>query len=250
VLDHGRHAPPPDLAPFVEHFWTVGWDLRDRPPHVAETLPHPSVHIVFQQGASRVAGVCRSRFTVTLEGQGRVFGIKFLPGGFYPFVEWPVSRITDRVVPIPDVFGEGSADIEELLLDAEGIDARMAIATDFLRRRLPQPDASAAEAGRLVARILTDPEIQKVEDLAFRSGASPRQLQRMFSRTIGVSPKWVIQRYRLHEALARIEAGGTPDWPQLALDLGYTDQAHFIRAFKALVGRTPGEYARDLAPSS
>ena len=34
------------------------------------------------------------------------------------------------------------------------------------------------------------------------------------------------------------------DWPQLALDLGYADQAHFIRDFKRIVGLAPAEYFR------
>jgi AraC-like DNA-binding protein len=53
----------------------------------------------------------------------------------------------------------------------------------------------------------------------------------------------VIRVYRLHEAVEAIKAGTVVDWAQLALDLGYFDQAHFIRDFKALVGQPPGEYS-------
>ena len=38
-------------------------------------------------------------------------------------------------------------------------------------------------------------------------------------------------------------ADGEGDWAGLALDLGYFDQAHFIKAFKAVVGRSPADYA-------
>ena len=51
-------------------------------------------------------------------------------------------------------------------------------------------------------------------------------------------------RYRLHEAVERMTSGEAVDLPRLALDLGYFDQAHFIKDFKAMVGRAPGEYAR------
>ena len=64
---------------------------------------------------------------------------------------------------------------------------------------------------------------------------------------MGVGPKWVIQRYRLHEAVARVQAGRPVAWAALAQDLGYFDQAHFIRDFKAMVGQTPQAYARTLA---
>jgi AraC-like DNA-binding protein len=56
----------------------------------------------------------------------------------------------------------------------------------------------------------------------------------------------VIKRYRLHEAAEQLAAGEVVDWPRLALDLGYFDQAHFIKDFKTIVGRTPAEYAKNL----
>ena len=55
----------------------------------------------------------------------------------------------------------------------------------------------------------------------------------------------MLQRYRLHEALAQLHAGTDTDWARFALGLGYYDQAHFVRDFRALVGRTPLQYARE-----
>jgi AraC-like DNA-binding protein len=57
----------------------------------------------------------------------------------------------------------------------------------------------------------------------------------------------VIQRYRLHEAIERVAEGQIVDWSALAADLGYFDQAHFIKDFKALVGKSPTEYTRSLS---
>jgi AraC-like DNA-binding protein len=74
---------------------------------------------------------------------------------------------------------------------------------------------------------------------------SVRGVQRLFSQYVGVSPKWVIRRYRLHELLERIHSGQALDWAQLALDLGYFDQAHLINDFKTITGYTPTEYTRD-----
>jgi AraC-like DNA-binding protein len=96
---------------------------------------------------------------------------------------------------------------------------------------------------RMARAMLDDPSIARVEDLTERFGMSARTLQRLFRRYVGVGPKWVLQRYRLHEAAERIADGYSGDWAALALDLGYFDQAHFIKDFKALVGCSPAEYA-------
>ncbi|MDF2725313.1 MAG: AraC family transcriptional regulator, partial [Paenibacillus sp.] len=63
-------------------------------------------------------------------------------------------------------------------------------------------------------------------------------------RYVGVSPKWVIQRYRLHEAAEQMERGEVADWAKLSLELGYYDQAHLIKAFKAIVGKSPEQYSK------
>jgi AraC-like DNA-binding protein len=60
---------------------------------------------------------------------------------------------------------------------------------------------------------------------------------------VGAGPKWLIRLYRIKEAAARIEEGDVVDWADLAGQLGYADQSHFINDFRRLVGRSPGEYA-------
>lgn len=238
---YARLVPPEDLAPFVEHFWTVRWDRRGLPPFLAETLPHPSVHVVLERGASAVGGPSRKRFSRELEGQGEVFAIKFRPGGFRPFVSGSIARFTDRVVPLAELGGDW-AGLERRVLPRRGDQARAVACAAFLRERQPEPDPRGARVQAIADRILADRTLVRVSDLAVQVRMSERELQRLFREYVGVSAKWVIQRYRLHEALERIERDGT-GLANLAADLGYTDQAHFSRDFRALVGVTPGAYA-------
>lgn len=231
-----------DLAPFVEHYWIVRWDLQGQPARVQETLPHPSVHIALERGQSAVFGVVKGRFTRVIEGAGLVFGIKFRPGGFYPFLRSPLSRLTNRVVPIASVFGAAGATAELEVLDQPSGEAMALTAEEFLRQRAPARDPIAERLGNIVEQIATDRTITTVDAVARQFDYSVRSLQRLFSRYIGVTPKWVINRYRLHEVVDRLANGETVDWTRLALDLGYFDQAHFIRDFKSIIGRTPGEY--------
>jgi AraC-like DNA-binding protein len=243
TLRHSRHWPAPELAFFVEHYWIVHWDRRGHAPRVQQTLPHPSVHIVVEEGRSRLLGVMRGRFTRTLEGKGRVFGIKFKPGAFHPFFGKPVSELTDRSLHLTKVFGADGERLEETILSLENIERLIEVADDFIRARLPERDDTVELVQKIVEGILAEREITKVEEVVDRFGLSKRSLQRLFSRYVGVSPKWVIKRYRLHEAAERLARGEVTDWAQLALDLGYFDQPHFIRDFKAMVGRSPADYA-------
>ncbi len=241
TFTHDRRAPVADLAGFIEHFWRVAWDIPGEPV-IREVLSHPSVHISLERGGSRVTGVPRGRFTRRLEGKGVVFGIKFVPGGFRPLVDMPIAQLTDRAIPLGDILGSRAPALEAAVLSQATMAGQITAATAHLREIIPERDATVEQVAALVKQILDDREIRKVDDLAERAGLSPRALQRLFSDYVGVSPKWVIRRYRLHEAMVRMDDGAAIDWPALALDLGYFDQAHFIRDFKALVGRTPGDY--------
>lgn len=224
----------------------VSW--RDVPePVIREVLPHPSVHVTIEQSKSAVSGVPRARFVTSLVGSGLVFGTKFLPGGFRPFVSFEISELTNRTVPLEQIFGTGQRAFEASVLEATSVGEMITAATAFFRALDPAFDPRAEEAAAVVRRILNDVDITTVEDAARTTGTSLRALQRLFKEYVGVSPKWVIRRYRLHEALERVNAGSVVDWTALATELGWFDQAHFIRDFKTLVGRTPAEYARSFA---
>ena len=98
--------------------------------------------------------------------------------------------------------------------------------------------------------IAADRGIVRVEQLVDLAGIRQRALQRLFREYVGVSPKWVIQRYRLFEAAERL-ASGESEGARVAHELGYFDQAHFIRDFKAMVGRSPTAFvAERLSPAS
>ena len=64
---------------------------------------------------------------------------------------------------------------------------------------------------------------------------------------VGVSPKWVLKRLRIHQAVEQLSAQPPSDWTDLALELGNYDHAHFIRDFQLVVGRSPARYAAEAA---
>ena len=239
-----RYWPSAALAPFVEHYWIVRWDLAQ--PQVAETMPQPVVHMVLEVGKSEVVGVMRTRFTRELQGRGRVVGTRFRPGGFRAFLTAPVATLTSRRVAVTEVLGSRARDLEREALRSDDDLESIAVIEAMLLGCGPIADASLELVGRIHGRIADDRRIARVEQLEREFHSSARQLQRLFSEYVGVGPKWMIQRYRLLDAADRVAAGKVVDWASLALDLGFADQAHFIRDFKKLVGCAPAAYARRL----
>ncbi|MDX1642559.1 MAG: helix-turn-helix domain-containing protein [Balneolaceae bacterium] len=241
-----RYHPNDQLAYFIEHYWIVRWDLRGKEPYEQDVLSHPSVHLVFEKGNTRIWGIVTGKFARKLEEKGKVLGVKFRPGGFYPFYKKPVVEIMDTQLSCSHLLEENSESLESQILDHEEDETMVEQAELYLMRHLPPKDSNVEDVCSIVKTIEHDNSIRKVEDIADQFDISKRTIQRLFRRYVGAGPKWVIKRYRLHEAAEQLSAGKSHNWTQLALELGYYDQAHFIRDFKAIVGQTPVNFVESL----
>jgi AraC-like DNA-binding protein len=227
---HDFPAPSPALAVHVDHFVVVSWDYAE--PYRQKIVPYPNVHLTFRDGDATVHGVSSGYQIKVLDGRGGMLGVTFRPGAFRPFLRASVATITDRSIDATEVFGGALPDPVDV-----------ATVEEFLLANLPEPDPRAGEAADIVARIAAKPELTRVDALAAHTGISVRGLQRLFAEYVGVGPKWVIRRYRLHEVTERLAKGADIEWAALAADLGYSDQAHFVRDFKAMFGESPTWYA-------
>lgn len=229
VVSLNRYAPETDLRRLVDWFWVVEWNLeRD---FSQDVLPFPSVNLSIEGTGGWINGVIRGKSTRVLRGTDFVVAAMFRPGGFFPFYNDSISGLTDRVVPIENVFG-----VEE------GETERVNALEAFLTERLPSIPPDTLQIQEIVNTIKDNPDITTVELLSAEHNVSVRTLQRLFKRYVGVSPKWVIRLYRLQDAAMRIDGGSEMNWSALAFDLEYADQAHFIRDFKSMLDTTPKRY--------
>ncbi|MCV2490571.1 helix-turn-helix domain-containing protein [Geodermatophilus sp. YIM 151500] len=250
-----RDAPvAPEVAPFVERYWSVRWDRTGKPPFRSEVLSHPSVNLSVESGseprfgvalpAVLLHGVVTRRFTVDLVGTGRVTAAKFRPGGWVAFGGRQPAR--NGVAPLRrelDLDLDAGRLLAEVLGEADD-DARAAVLDAALAPLAPEPPAAYLELQALLDRMIEDRSLVRVDQVAALAATSTRSLQRLFAGYVGVSPKAVLARYRLQDAAATIDAGGGSDLAGLAASLGWFDQAHFSRDFRAVVGITPSQYHR------
>lgn len=226
---HDFVLPSPELAQYVARYWIVKWAYEQ--PYRQLIVPYPGVQLTFRDGSAEIHGVSSGRVVKELRGGGRIFGVEFRPGCFRPFLGAPVLSITDRTIPAAEVFRDlpPTAEIDTV--------------EKMLRSNQPPSDPRSELATEIVGRVIVESAIRRVDQLSAEVGTSVRQLQRLFAEHVGVSPKWVIRRYRLDEVTERMAAGEAVDWPALAADLGYADQAHFVRDFTKMYGETPTRYA-------
>ncbi len=149
-----------------------------------------------------------------------------------------MSHWTGRRVPLDEAL-PGHETVPGAVVGPRDDDARVAALDAFLLSLSFVHDPRAALATALADRVRRDRSILRVEGFARAEGLPVRSLQRLFASYVGVGPKRVILRYRVHEALERAHAHPCVDWAVLAAELGYCDQAPLVRDFTATVGVPP-----------
>ena len=252
-----RLPPGPGLGDLVRRYWIPVWSVppgREAPQHV---LQHPVSLLVVSRDYARFYGVVPGLSTTVLSGEGWAVGVMCAPAAGWLLAGRSMADFTDRHVDLSEVLGARAAPLVEAVRAAMADDPRSAAShrravaayEDVLRRYLPV-DEEGLLVNRVVELVEEDPHLTRVQELCARVGLGERALQRLTRRRLGLSPKWLVQRRRLHEAAERLRRGGTTV-TAIAADLGYADQAHFTRDFARVTGVTPGAFAaRYAAPAA
>ena len=124
----------------------------------------------------------------------------------------------------------------------------MELLTKALTALIDRADPERVAAARHVASVAklaeSDRSLRLIGEFAEAAECGVRTLQRLFSEYVGVSPTWVIRRYRLLDAAELVREGQPVSWAAVATQLGYSDQTHLVRDFRCALGTTPAAYAR------
>jgi AraC-like DNA-binding protein len=240
-----RHWPSADVAPFVRHYWLPRWALPAGGTLRQDVLEYPTSNLVIEPGEAMLHRARRGRSGRILAGESWAFGAMLRPGIARTLVGASVRTVAAsiplsglRIPGVQDAVGR----VRERMAAGDDLGA-IATFEEWLPASIPPPGEDAALVDAIVDAVENDRSITRVEQLADRFGLGVRHLQRLVAGHIGFGPKWLIQRYRLQEAAAALRSGEAPSLAELAVELGYADQAHFGREFKTVIGETPGAYS-------
>lgn len=262
-------APAGDaLDGIVAWFWSVAWAMPDGATHDQVVLNHPAGNVsigtvdddaaLLDPAEGRVYGVPTRASTRHLAGRGWTVAARTTVGGLGLLVGASASDYTDgRRTLSGGVPGLDADRVLDRVRTADDNADRIALLRDGLAdavsRRSPKDLAECRDVVAMAALAEHDRSICRLEQLAGAAAVSARTLQRLFDRHVGVSPSFVIRRWRIIEAAeaARLAIDDDTDWPgwaAVAARLGYADQAHLTRDFRRHLGTTPSAYLSRATP--
>jgi len=233
-------APDPALRPFVDRFW-VSVDVDEGAPPPRRILPDGCIDVLVDLaggGRAFVVGTMTRAAVFEPRAPVRIAAVRFRPGGAVPFLGVAARELTDRTVACEEMGARWIAGSpwSDAAYEVRAVDSlqRLLLARLGARER---PDPLVAYA----AAALFGPEPPSIEALGREAGWSRQHLARRFQFHVGVSPKQLARVARLQRAVVDLQRGRGDGLADAALRLGYFDQAHMARDFRALAGVTPAE---------
>ena len=253
----------PPLAGTVELVFFVEGYL---PGHSRERMvPHGRMHLVieldgrprhiYDNDTQQPVQVCRDAWLsgvhptisplANTDSESRLLAVQFAPDGSLPFTHRPAEEFCDAVVSAESVFGPSVITVREELRGVEEPRAAIDHLTGWLVERYDPSKEPPGEFRRIVARLLEDPGSARLTELSeHESSVSYRRFIEQFRRFVGPTPKTMQRILRFAEVFERIQGDDQVDWARISHDLGFSDQAHFVREFKSFSGYRPVQFQK------
>ncbi len=255
-MNYHEFEPPPYLRPSVRCLWTLE---EEHTPHTEEHMffPERLVRLVFYQGDSYVSlpgssleklpqtylmGFQSGPLRAVSRGFARVLGVELYP--------WAAMRLLnlERVQTLH--FAQVGVLLERLgrqiaaLLRLENGREALELLEDWLISRSQAVNLEPNPATLAATGLYLSRGQGKISDLAEELGISTRQLERGFASTVGISAKQLARAIRIEEAFNRLMLEPQLNLTELAFELGFADQAHFNREFKAFSSMNPTNFIK------
>lgn len=261
-----RYRPAAPLGTYVECLW---YSQRDLPQlHDEYMLPCASTQLIIalhdaaytwrgnSSGAASatwthgiVHGPQRSYFLSGPKPAGAIAGVSFRCGAAAAVLGVPMNELTDRHIPLDDLWAGCARSLRQRLLETAEPLALLRTLERELTWRLTRPHPLHPA----IALALADPVqgwgFTRIAHVQRQTGYSPKHFIALFRGAVGLTPKHYFRLKRFALALHAMAGGAATTFADLAASLGYADQPHFTREFRGFAGITPAQY-RPRAPDS
>ena len=261
-----RRHPGPPLSPFVKILWATDptalsqsvaaarervlptggmhlvFRLSDHPLRLFDDINDPTGHLV---GHAIVGGARATFYVREISAPVCSVGVQLHPGAAELLFGVPADELAGRHTLLEDLWGQSAVEARERLMDAGGSEQQLDILESLLAARLPTVRGLHPAVAHALGRFTTTANVRQVVK---ESGYSHRRFIALFHRGLGLTPKLYCRILRFQGALQRVAVDPAASWVEVALDAGYSDQAHLNREFREFAGVSPGEY-RELSPT-
>lgn len=260
-MNYETFEPHPDLVAIIKCHWILEVPSEMEAPK-QRIIPDGCIEMCFILGddvkrftseteyiiqpRAMVFGQITRPYYVQPTGYVNTFTVRFYPYGFANFINRPIHQLADKETPLTSLFGEELAsELEQKIIEATSTKSRIAAVEDFLLGKLKDQSTIDTIVKSTIDALSQTKGNEPINSILKDNLSKRRNLERKFSKQVGISPKQLGRIIRLQAALKLILTNKGEKLTQIAYESEYYDQAHFIKDFKEFTGTNPKEYLSD-----
>lgn len=263
-MEYAESPAPPALQRYVQCLWQLRAPAGDPAPQ--RVLPDGSVELVLHLGdpfrrhdpdgsvglqpRALVVGITDRWLMIEAGGAVDLIGVRLRPGLAGGVLGIPQSALGGGCHDLDDLDVKPLRGLLEAVGNAQSRSERQAVLEQALlaaSQQAPEPPETLRHA---TAWIIATAGRGPIGGFVSQTGQSQRHLERQFQREVGLTPKGFARLRRFQAVAARLASPVPPALAALAIQAGYTDQAHLTREFREFAGTTPGAFWREAHPLS
>lgn len=252
-----RIEPEKELSSIIECFWII--ENEDKTPGKQKVIPDGFVEIIFHfgdpyriqlaeewitQGRSLLAGQISKYFFLENSGAANILGVKLKPTALTHLYAVPLHLFTDKVVNLSDVQQLQMHILEKKIHSSDSHEERIKIISKYFKELPSFTNYKISAIDIAVGETFKRNGMATIAELTNAAGVGERQLENLFKKYIGLSPKLFTRIIRFNYIFQLAEQK-SDNWTSLAHEAAYYDQSHFIRNFKKFSGESPSAYSFD-----
>lgn len=246
-IKYEEALPQNSIQDFVYCYWQLLTPDPLSAPFIYRVVSDGCVDIFFNHHDPRenfVMGFCRKYSEFAIGNNFHYAGIRFLPAAFPLLFGIDAKKISNQSQPLTGVLPVLSEWISANIQPRQSFEAICRLLNqkieDSIQGKRIEYDSRFLEALQLILERKGHLDIEK----EISTGLSPRQLRRIFNYNIGTTPKAFSDVVRFQYILQATRSHQNLKSDRIYYDVGFYDQAHFIKNFKRFYGVTPSEAFR------
>ncbi|WP_339335656.1 MULTISPECIES: AraC family transcriptional regulator [unclassified Croceitalea] len=228
-------------------FWQLKTNKSLKEPFVYRVVSDGCIDIFFnhkQVTQNFIMGFCRRYTEFPIGKEFDYIGIRFLPSVFLLLFGIDAKTLSNESQELRQILPDFSQWITSEIKPSQSFDQIVLLLNEKLQQLIKNQefDYDLRFLNALNLIIQNKGLLDTEKDLD--TGLSPRQLRRIFNFYIGTTPKAFSNVVRFQYILNAKPSNQSLKKNKLYYDVGFFDQAHFIKNFKTFYGVTPSEAFR------
>lgn len=256
-MNYGLYAPPQHLRGLVRYFWNFECTRNDELPSEHQAMADGCPEIIFQYNGGFLENKNYMSYLRAPRSDSKVlrlgdrmglFAIRLYPNAIRQLVKVPNSELVNGSFELTHIFGNKYSFVNEQMLEAQSIDEKIKVASNFLLALWHESDKDPIY--ECIRRIMLNEGNVNLDELRALTGLSVKQFERRFKAVAGFPPKYYSRITRFQGTKRKYASGKFKTLSELSHACEYYDQSHFIREFKEFSGMQANHFFKIVGDST